>query len=165
MTMTNARVMISACLLGLRCRYDGRRARRQLQKGLVTVLGYRLIPVCPEQLGGLSTPREPMSIVGGDGYAVLTGKARVITATGLDCTAALVRGSQEALFLVRRLGAKRFVGQRGSPSCCCGLIGNAPLGCPSMTTGVGVCAALLAQSSIQAIDVAMFERGFQEIPG
>ena len=106
-----------------------------------------------------------MSIVGGDGYAVLTGKARVITATGLDCTAALVRGSQEVLFLARRLGAKRFVGQRGSPSCCCGLIGNAPLGCPSMNTGVGVCAALLAQSSIQAIDVAMFERGFQEIPG
>lgn len=165
MTMTNAGVMISACLLGLRCRYDGRRARRQLQEGLVTVLGHRLIPVCPEQLGGLPTPREPMSIVGGDGYAVLAGKARVITATGLDCTAALVRGSQEVLFLARRLGVNRFVGQRGSPSCCCGLVSKASFSHAPVTTGVGVCAGLLAQSSIQAIDVAVFERGFQEISG
>jgi hypothetical protein len=49
-----------------------------------------------------------MSIVDGDGYAVLTGKARVITATGLDCSAALVRDSQELLFLARRLGVNRF---------------------------------------------------------
>lgn len=165
MTITTDGALISACLIGLSCRYDGRRARRQLQEHLIALLGLRLIPVCPEQLGGLSTPREPMGIVSGDGYAVLAGKARVITASGLDCTAALVRGSQEVLFLARRLGVNQFVGQRGSPSCCCGLVSKTPFGHAPVTPGVGVCAALLRQSLIQAIDVEVFERGFQGTPG
>jgi hypothetical protein len=59
------RVLISACLLGVRCQYDGQTARRQLDKRVVDALGDRLIPVCPEQLGGLSTPRDPVEIKGG----------------------------------------------------------------------------------------------------
>ncbi len=106
-----------------------------------------------------------MGIVSGDGYAVLAGKARVITASGLDCTAALVRGSQEVLFLARRLGVNQFIGQRGSPSCCCGLVSKTPFGHAPVTPGVGVCAALLRQSLIQTIDVEVFERGIQGTSG
>lgn len=99
---------VSACLLGVRCRYDGSTASQDMLDRLLSLQGsYVLIPVCPEQLGGLTTPRPPAERVGD----------RVITREGNEVTAAFVRGAQETLALFNRLGVKAAILKEGSPSC------------------------------------------------
>jgi len=72
----NSVILISACLLGVNCKYDG---ENNLKEELIKHFNYEnIVPVCPEQLGGLSTPRLPAEIKGGDGADVLKGQARVI---------------------------------------------------------------------------------------
>jgi len=68
-------ILVSACLLGINCKYNGENNRHDKTLNL----GSKIVPICPEQLGGLSTPRPPAEIVGGDGSDVLEGNARVIT--------------------------------------------------------------------------------------
>lgn len=71
--------LVSACLLGLCTRYDG---KNKTNKACLHVLKhYQYIPICPEQLGGLPTPRPPAMLMGGDGHAVLDGRARVLNPT------------------------------------------------------------------------------------
>ena len=78
----------------------------------------RALPVCPEQLGGLSTPRIPAEIVGdGSGEAVWEGQVCLINTVGEDVTAAFVRGAKEAWKLARLVGAKKAILKERSPSC------------------------------------------------
>lgn len=112
--------LVSGCLLGLVCRYDGRvkeypECRREL-------VGKVYVPVCPEQLGGLSTPREPADLVGGDGAAVLAGLARVVTRSGVDVTANFVRGAEQVLRIARELQVSGVLLKSGSPSCGAGRV-------------------------------------------
>ncbi len=79
--------------------------------------GHVLIPVCPEQLGGLPTPRAPAEIQGGDGYLVLAGKARVINAAGADVTAHFLRGAGQIGKLAKIYRAKGAILKERSPSC------------------------------------------------
>lgn len=108
-------ILVSACLVGVKCRYDGE--SRTDPRVLRLFRAGRAIPVCPEQLGGLPTPREPAEIVGGDGQDVLDGRARVIDKSGRDVTASFVKGAEQVLFLARQTGAKRAILKRKSPSC------------------------------------------------
>ncbi len=108
-------LIVSACLVGVNCKYDG---GNNSHPELVEL--YRkgeIIPVCPEQLGGLSTPRAPAEIRGGDGEDVWEGKARLITPRGEDVTEAFKRGAREALNLARHAGAERAIFKEKSPSC------------------------------------------------
>jgi uncharacterized protein YbbK (DUF523 family) len=89
-------VLVSACLLGIQCRYDG---TSKIHRSLLKIPGIVFIPICPEQLGGLSTPRPSAHLVGGDGQAVVGGKAQDITEQGQAVTAA---------FLLGHLGQLRF---------------------------------------------------------
>ena len=89
------KVIISACLLGVRCRYDGGDSRNEL--AIKQKETDELIPVCPEEAGGLPTPRPPAEIVGGDGEDVLNGKAKVMTVDGTDVTAAYLKGRTSRL--------------------------------------------------------------------
>lgn len=111
-------VAVSACLLGERCRYDG---RDKLDDALVASLraeGATIVPICPEVLGGLGTPRPAAEIRGGDGDDVLDGKARVVvTATGRDVTEEFLRGARAALAIARGAGATEAVLKERSPSC------------------------------------------------
>jgi len=108
-------VLISACLLGVRCRYDG---NHSLCKALLDFLPRICpVPVCPEQLGGLETPREAVNIIGGHGPDVLAGKAKCINAAGRDVTAEFLRGAREVLRLALVTGARVFIGKDKSPSC------------------------------------------------
>jgi uncharacterized protein YbbK (DUF523 family) len=107
--------LVSGCLLGLICRYDGRvkeypECRRELA-------GKVYVTVCPEQLGGLPTPREPADLVGGDGAAVLAGLARVVTRSGVDVTDNFLSGAEQVLRLARELRAAGVFLKSGSPSC------------------------------------------------
>lgn len=107
--------LVSACLLGIKSRYDGGSSpcRLLLQNGDKMTL----IPICPEQLGGLPTPREPAEIRGGDGNDVLQGRAAVVTRDNCDVTANFVRGAEETLRLAIFLKAKGIILKGGSPSC------------------------------------------------
>lgn len=100
-----APVLVSACLLGVYCRYDGQRIEH---KAVMRLAGhFRLIPVCPEQLGGLPTPRDSVELLQG----------RALTRAGLDVTAAFACGAAEACRIGRLLGACAAILQPRSPSC------------------------------------------------
>jgi len=107
--------IVSACLAGIGCRYDGGHCEHSEIQRLVSE--GRALPVCPERLGGLSTPRIPAEIVGDGGEAVWKETARVLDAEGKDVTAAFVRGAQEAWKLARLVGAKKALLKERSPSC------------------------------------------------
>jgi len=108
-------VLVSACLLGRRCRYDG---RDKLTPQLGVVLeGRAVIPVCPEELGGLGTPRPACQLQGGDGAAVLDGNASVIDVDGKDRRAEFVKGAEAALAEAIAGGATEAILKDHSPSC------------------------------------------------
>lgn len=107
-------VLVSACLLGVKCRYDG---TSQDAGPLLDVPGVSLVPVCPEQLGGLPTPRPRAHLVGGDGHAVLQGRALVEDEHGREVTPAFVRGAGQVCLLAEKLHARYAVLKERSPSC------------------------------------------------
>jgi len=77
----------------------------------------RIVIVCPEQLGGLATPRPASQIVGGNGFDVLSGKARVISEDGRDVTENFIRGAEETLHIARLVDAEKVILKERSPSC------------------------------------------------
>ena len=103
-------LLISACLLGCRGRYDGASKTQPWVAALAE--RYELVPVCPEQLGGLPTPRPPAERKG----------SRVVTEAGADVTAQYEKGAAEALKLARLNGCRAAVLKANSPSCGCGTI-------------------------------------------
>ena len=86
--------LLSACLLEIPCQYDGRLARLRLDRADILALGDLIVPVCPEQLSGLSTPRKPVEIQGGDGFDVLSQRARVASQDGEDFTEQFIKGAE-----------------------------------------------------------------------
>ena len=129
--------LASACLLGLRTRYDG---GTKPHPDCLAALACRhtpcpVVPLCPEQLGGLPTPRPPAMLLGGDGFAVLDGRARVLDIHGRDLSAAFIRGAEQALAAARMLDIRIAWLKSGSPSC-----GGGPR--------FGVTAALLARAGL-----------------
>jgi uncharacterized protein YbbK (DUF523 family) len=139
--------LVSACLLGVDCRYDG---RSSLSLNIVRLAKEEvLIPVCPEQLGGLSTPREPMRIIGGGGSEVLDGKAKVINRVGEDVSMKLIKGAEETLKIARSLDVRKAIFKSRSPSCGCGEIYDET---SSRTVeGDGVTTALLKRNGIEVV--------------
>ena len=97
--------LVSACLLGMNTRFDG--SNNKNEKVLELAKKEVLIPVCPEQLGGLPTPREFAEKVGD----------RVITESGKDVTKEFERGAQEVLKIAKMLGIKEAILKARSPSC------------------------------------------------
>ena len=93
--------LVSACLLGVECAYHGE--SNKCQYLIDKLKGDQIIPICPEQLGGLTTPRNRARIVGGDGNDVLDGNAKVMTHKGDDVTPQYLRGGQESLRIARIL--------------------------------------------------------------
>jgi uncharacterized protein YbbK (DUF523 family) len=138
--------LASACLLGITCRWDGN--SNVNDKVLKLAQRELLVPVCPEQLGRLPTPRDRQEIQDGSGESVLDNKSHVVTSTGRDVTAQFLRGAQETLKIARLLGIREFIGKAGSPSCGCGRTYNGSFsGKP--TSGNGVTAALLQRNGIK----------------
>jgi uncharacterized protein YbbK (DUF523 family) len=112
------RVLVSSCLLGQPVRYDGTGAPSQHPILQRWVAEGRVVPLCPEGLGGLPTPRPPAEIRGGGGgEAVLRGEAPVLAITGADVTPAFLQGAREAAALAQVLGIRVAVLKDGSPSC------------------------------------------------
>lgn len=145
--------LCSACLLGIKCRYDG---KTNLDRKVMAIAKKEiLIPVCPEQLGGLSTPRIGSGILGGEGAAVINRKAKVLNRRKKDVTANFIRGAKEALRIARVFGIKEVIFKQGSPSCGCGLSFQWKISKNRWTNrkrkGDGVAAALLKRNGIKVI--------------
>ncbi|MFH1422515.1 MAG: DUF523 domain-containing protein [Planctomycetota bacterium] len=143
--LTNKIVLVSGCLLGFSCRYDGKSCR---DKNLIKLISDRIaVPFCPEQLGGLPTPRIPANIVKGNGRDVINGKAKVVNGDGVDVTIQFIRGAKETLKIVKSLKIKEAYMKTNSPSCGAE---NHPL---KYFSNEGVTAALLRSKGIKIIPV------------
>ncbi len=142
------KILVSACLLGVNCRYDGGNSRDENTIKLHNT--DELIPVCPEEVGGLSTPRPPVEIVGGDGNDVLDGKAKVMTVDGEDKTEEFLKGARHALELAQSQGATRVIFKAKSPSCGSGTIYDGSFS-GTLISGDGVTTALLKRHGIEVI--------------
>lgn len=112
-----------------------------IQKGGVVL-------ICPEELGGLSTPRAPSEITGGSGEDVLGGEATVLTKDGSNLTSQLVKGAHEVLRIAESVGAGRAILRLRSPSCGKGWIYDGTF-TGTLREGNGVTAALLLRSGFE----------------
>jgi uncharacterized protein YbbK (DUF523 family) len=137
-------ILVSACLLGLQTRYDG------TSKGHAGVLAWLQreqllpIPVCPEQLAGLPTPRAQTRFTSGDGTAVLAGTGAVATVAGQPMNQRFVHGAREVLAIARLTGCRRALLKERSPSC-----GVHQIHCGDrIVAGIGVTTALLLEAGL-----------------
>lgn len=140
-------VLISACLLGLACRYDGKSKTYDAVSLLTEREDIHLIPCCPEQAGGLATPRDP---------AERQGDA-VRTKAGQDVTEAYCRGAEQALFLARKFGCAVAVLKEKSPSCGSGSIYDGTFS-RRLTKGDGVTAEVLKKHGIAVVGESQIAR-------
>lgn len=147
-----APILVSACLAGFPCRYDGQQRPhpavvRLFQEG-------RAVAVCPEELAGLGTPRPAAGLEGGGGAEVWAGKARVYNRLGLDVTEAFREGARQALHRARDCGARQAVFKQHSPSCGVGSTGTRDGG---RIAADGVTTALLRREGIQVVSDEEFQ--------
>lgn len=131
-------ILVSACLLGCPCRYDGKSKPNDAVLALME--RHTLIPVCPEQMGGLATPRMPAERRGGG----------VVTESGEDVTVQYRRGAEDALRLAKLYGCGWAILKERSPSCGRGQIYDGSFS-RTLTDGDGVTAALLKENGITVL--------------
>lgn len=139
---------MSACLLGVDCKYNG---ENNFDKEVLKLLSREsLIPVCPEQLGGCSTPRPPVEIVEGDGGGVLDGVSKVMTKDGYDATDNFIKGANEVLKLAQMMNIKKAILKARSPSCgSCSIYDGTFSG--KTKKGSGVTAEILERNGITVL--------------
>lgn len=143
MKATKEAVIVSACLIGVKSRYDGTHAldRRVLSR----LKNKAVVPVCPEQLGGLPTPRPRAWIKKGGGREVLEGSAKVTDENGADVTRCFLKGAKETLKIARLVNAKEAYLKEKSPSCGVEFIRRGQ----RKVKGSGVLAALLKRKGLK----------------
>jgi uncharacterized protein YbbK (DUF523 family) len=138
-------IIVSSCLDGRNTAYDGSNFEDERITRLVAE--EKAIPLCCEQLGGLTTPRDPQEIRGGTGRDVWDGNARVITVNGKDTTEAYFKGGKEILRIAELVGAQEAILKTNSPSCGCGWIWDGTF-TETPKPGDGVTTALLKEHGI-----------------
>ncbi len=111
----SSRCLVSACLTGMQTRYDGK--SKASAPCLSCLQDKQWIPVCPEQLGGLPTPRPAANIIGGNGHDVLVGTARVVNILGQDVTTPFIKGARMVLEIAQAQDIRLCYLKGRSPSC------------------------------------------------
>lgn len=139
------KLLISACLLGVSCRYDGK--SKPMENIGKLMEKYELIPVCAEIFGGLPTPRVPSEISG----------EKVITSEGKDVTAEYLKGAEEVLRLGKLFGAKKALLKERSPSCGSGIIHDGKFD-GGLVPGFGKTAALLIENGFEVYGESEIEK-------
>ena len=142
------KILISACLLGEACRYDGLSKPLPADRLAALRKRFELIPVCPEQAGGLPTPRVPSERRG----------ERVVNRAGQDVTAQFRRGAAEALRLAEENGCRRALFKERSPSCGSGAIYDGSF-TGTLIPGDGVAAEALKAAGVEVIGETQFDYG------
>lgn len=153
-------ILVSACLAGIKCKYNG--GDNTNEEILKLIKEKKAVLACPEQLGGLSTPRIPAEIVGGTGEDVLDGKAKVINQAGEDVTEAFLKGAKETLKMVQMMNIKKVILKAKSPSCGKENIYDGTF-TGTLRSGMGVTTALLQRNGIIVYtENDKMEEGFYE---
>ncbi|SMF15790.1 DUF523 domain-containing protein [Desulfovibrio gilichinskyi] len=129
-------IVVSGCLAGIRCKYNGTESTDETV--LELVMQGQAIPVCPEQLGGLPTPRPCCELFEG----------RVVTTLGIDVTTQFLKGAEEGLRLAKLVGATKAILKSRSPSCGCGKIYDGTFS-GKLIPGDGLFTALLKKNGIE----------------
>jgi uncharacterized protein YbbK (DUF523 family) len=137
-------ILVSACLLGLNTRYDGARKTHPAVLKWLAEQDWIPIPICPEQLAGLPTPRTRTFFARGDGADVLEGLGEVVDEDGLNRNATFLRGAQESLKIARLTGCRLALFKERSPSCGVHQVYRGP----TKIDGLGVTSALLKQHGL-----------------
>lgn len=132
------KIICSACLLGIRCRYDGK--SKANKKVLKLAKRKILIPICPEQLGGQPTPRKAAEQRGN----------KVFEKSGKDVTRYFLKGAKEVLKIAKLFGIKKAILKQRSPSCGCGQIYDGTFSSKTIK-GDGVTTKLLKKHKIKVI--------------
>ncbi|CUP19776.1 DUF523 domain-containing protein [Intestinibacter bartlettii] len=145
-------IIVSACLLGENCKYSG--GNNKSENVIKYLEDKEYILVCPEQLGGLSTPRNPSEIItygNKDGNDVLSGCTKVLSNKGIDVTKNFIQGAEETLKIAKEHNVKTAILKAGSPSCGYKKIYDGSfLG--NKIQGMGVTAAILNKENIALLD-------------
>lgn len=141
-------ILVSSCLAGLNVRYNGTNSLNHVIQKLVEE--NKAITICPELLGGFSTPREPAEIVGGNGEAVLDGRAKVVDSSGKDVTELYIKGANATLEQAKKINATIVVLKENSPSCGSSMIYNGEFNGEKIA-GNGVTSALLKRNGFQVL--------------
>jgi len=140
-------ILVSACLLGVNCRYDGGNCRDRDVIQFLKEQNERFIPICPEQLGGLPTPREPSKLPEG-GEEVIAGQGNVTMKDKGDVTSNFLKGAEEASKLAESFDVDRAILKEGSPSCG---VRKFAKNYEDKGKGSGVTAALLIEKGLDVI--------------
>lgn len=135
-------ILVSACLVGINCKYNGKNNFNEKIFNLVKE--GKAIPLCPEQLGGLLTPRVPCEI------KYVNGKRYVFNKDGIDVTENFLRGSKEVLEFVKRMNIDTAILQSRSPSCGIGKIYNGNFD-GKLVDGNGILASMLIENGVTVI--------------
>ena len=149
----NGLILISSCLIGMKTTYLGKsnfldELAELFEKGNV-------IPVCPEQLGGLPTPRLPSEIVGGQGSQVIAGTCQVMRSDGKDVTENFIRGAEEVIALLRFIKPVYAIFKENSPSCGVQSVYDGTFS-ERLVAGEGVTTALLKKHGIRVVSEKEF---------
>lgn len=146
-----AKILISACLMGFKVRYDGN-SQANINQALKDIIANNeILTFCPEVAGGLSTPRTPAEIQQGSGEDVLAGRSKVLTKLGEDVTDAFIKGAQLTLQYCQQHNIKYAILMERSPSCGSVHIYNGEFS-GNKITGQGVTTALLREHGIGVFD-------------
>ena len=136
-------IFVSGCLVGINCKYNG--GNNFNDKIFNMVKEGKAIPICPEQLGGLPTPRKPSEI------RVVDGKRRVVDNQNNDVTESFEKGAKEALELAKKLNIKKAILQPRSPSCGVGKIYSGNFD-GKLVDGYGITSELFRKNGIEVIN-------------
>ncbi|WP_427042766.1 DUF523 domain-containing protein [Fusobacterium sp. SB021] len=148
-------ILISACLAGINCKYSGGNNLNPELRDLVN--SGKAVPVCPEQLGGLITPRTPAEIIKDSEENI-----KVITKTGTDVTKEYILGAERALAIAKALNIKTAVLQSRSPSCGCGYIYDGTF-TKHLIVGNGITAELFIKNGIKVFsDETYLKQSFND---
>jgi len=133
-------ILVSGCLVGINCKYNG---ENNYDERIAKLVGEgKAIPVCPEQLGGLKTPRNPAEIEEN------SGEKKVVTSKNEDVTKEYKRGAEEVLNLAKKFDVEAVIFQPRSPSCGKGIIYDGTFS-KSKIEGNGITADLLMKNGIK----------------
>lgn len=142
--------LVSSCLAGINCRYDG---KNNLNKKVAELVqAGKAILVCPEVLGGLDIPRAPSEIT-----VDQEGNKKVVTEKGKDVTAEFKLGAEKTLQIAKIVEAKKAILQQRSPSCGCGKIYDGSFS-GNLIRGNGLTAELLIENGIEVLNEADFKK-------
>jgi uncharacterized protein YbbK (DUF523 family) len=142
-------IIVSSCLCGINCKYNG---KNNLNENILKLVNEGLaVPICPEQLGGLKTPRKPAEIIEENG------KLKVVTSEGTDVTKEYIKGAKRACEIAKLVGAKKAILQRRSPSCGLNKIYDGSFS-KKLISGNGITVRLFLENGIEVISDEEYDK-------